>query len=77
MIVIANVLPKLQTTKILFRHLSKKRCVRTRFDSQLVKASQMLVQSPWERFGIFLIILKKIDLEIDCPSVRWSLSGVC
>ena len=46
MIVTANVFPKLHTTKILFRPLSKKRRVRTRFDSELVKASQMLVQSP-------------------------------
>ena len=46
MIVIANVFPKLQTVKVLLRPLSKKRCYRTLFDSQHVKASQMLVESP-------------------------------
>ena len=50
MIVIANVFPKLQTVKVLLRPLSKKRCYRTLFDSQHVKASQMLVESPWECF---------------------------
>ena len=38
MIVIANVFPKLQTVKIFVRPLSKKRCFRTRFDSEHVKA---------------------------------------
>ena len=50
MLVIANVFPKLQTVKDLVRPLSKKRCSRTRFDSQHVKVSQLLVKSPWERF---------------------------
>ena len=36
--------------KILVRPLSKKRGFRTRFDSQLVKASQMLAKSPSKRF---------------------------
>ena len=39
MIEIANVFPKLQTVKILFRALSKNRCFRKRFDSQHVKVS--------------------------------------
>ena len=46
MLVIANVFPKLQTVKDLVRPLSKKRCSRTRFDSQHVKESQLLVKSP-------------------------------
>ena len=44
MIVIANIFPKLQTVKILLRTLSKKRCYRTRCDSQHVKASQIVVK---------------------------------
>ena len=49
MIVIANVYPKLETLKILFRPLSKKRRFGTRFDSQHLKTSQILAKSPWER----------------------------
>ena len=45
-IVIAYVFPKLQTVKNLSRPLSKKRCFRTPFDSQHVKASQILAKSP-------------------------------
>ena len=50
MIVIANVFPKLQTVKILLRPLSKKRCFRTGFESQDVKASQILAKYLWEHF---------------------------
>ena len=50
MMVIANVLPKLQTVNILVRLLSKKRRFRTRFDIQHVKASQIHLKSPWELF---------------------------
>ena len=50
MIVIANVFAKLHTMKILLRPLSKKRCYRTRFDSQHVKQLQILVNYLWERF---------------------------
>ena len=46
MIVIGNAFLKLQTVKILVRPLSKKRRFRTRFDSQHVKASQILAKSP-------------------------------
>ena len=46
MIVIANVFPKLQTVGNLLRPLSKKRRFRTGFDSQHVKASQILAKSP-------------------------------
>ena len=46
MIVIANVFPKLKTVKILLRLLSKNNCLRTRFDSQHVKRSQILAKSP-------------------------------
>ena len=50
MIVIANVFPKLQTVKNLVGTLSKRRHFRARFDSQLVKSSQILAKSQWERF---------------------------
>ena len=50
MIVIGNAFLKLQSVKILVRPLSKKRRFRTCFDSQHVKASQVLVKSPWEHF---------------------------
>ena len=50
MIVKANEFPNLQTVKNLLRDLSKKRRFGTRFDSQHVKASQILVKSPWECF---------------------------
>ena len=53
MIVIANVFSKLQTVKNLFRPLSKKLRLRTRFDSQHVKASQILAKYPWENFYFF------------------------
>ena len=46
MMVIANVLLKLQTVNILVRALSKKRHFRTRFDIQHVKGSQILQKSP-------------------------------
>ena len=45
-IIIANVFEKLQTVKNLLRALSKKRRFRTRFESQHVKASQILTIYP-------------------------------
>ena len=49
-IVIANVFPKLQTVKDLVRPLSKKRCLRTSFESQPVKGFENLVKSALEHF---------------------------
>ena len=46
MMVIANVLRKLQTVNMLVRQLSKKHRFRTRFDIQQVKAALMLAESP-------------------------------
>ena len=46
MIVIPNVFPKLQTVKNLSRTLSKGRRFSVCFDSQHVKASEILVKSP-------------------------------
>ena len=51
MIVVANVFPKLQTVEILVISLSKKCRFRTRFDSQHVKASQILAKAQWEHLG--------------------------
>ena len=48
MIVIANVFPRLQTVKDLFRPLSKKRRFWTFFGNQHVKGSQTLVNSAWD-----------------------------
>ena len=50
MVFIANVFPKLQTVKNFVISFCKKRRFGTRFDSQHVKASQRLANSPWECF---------------------------
>ena len=49
-IVIALLLPKLRTVKGLVRPLSKKRSLRTLFESQHLKGSQTLMKSVWEHF---------------------------
>ena len=46
-LVIANIFPNLNKVKILVRPLSEKRHFRKRFDSQLVKLSQILAKAPW------------------------------
>ena len=71
MIVIDNLFPKLQTAKNLVRKLSKRRRFRARFDSQHVKASQIIAKSPLGCFyPVFPIILREVDSEIVSPSVR-------
>ena len=50
MIVIANVLPMLQTVKNLVRPLSNKCRFGTSFDSQHVKVSETLGKPAWEHF---------------------------
>ena len=50
MTVIANVFPKLQTVKNLFKTICKKCRFRTCFDSQHVKAFQIHAKSPWDCF---------------------------
>ena len=61
MIVIANLLRKLQPLKNLVRRLSKKQCFRTPFDSQHVKRSQTLVKSACEDFhDIFSQLLENL-----------------
>ena len=70
MILIANVLPNLETVKIFLKPFFKKRRFRTPFDSQHVKASQMLAKSPWEGlYKVFLsfsvrLIWKMLPLEL-------------
>ena len=46
MIAIANAFPKLKNVKAFVRPLSKKRSLRTRFDSQDLRAFQALGKSP-------------------------------
>ena len=53
MIVLADVFPKLQTVKNFLRTLSKKHRLRTRIDSQHVKASQMLGNLHESAFTMF------------------------
>ena len=50
MIVSTNEFTKLKTVKNLIRELAKKHHSWARFDSQHVKASQILAKFPWERF---------------------------
>ena len=50
MIVIANVLPKLQTVEDLIKPLSRKSHFRTSFGSKHVKGSPIVVKSAWEHF---------------------------
>ena len=48
--VIANVFPKLQTVKNFVTQLCQKRRSRTRLESEHVKVSRIIVQSPWQSF---------------------------
>ena len=76
MIVTVNVFAKLQTLEILVRPLSKKRRFRTRFDSEHVKASQMLAKFPWEPFyHVFLSFSGKLIWEMS-PLVLGEILGV-
>ena len=76
MTVIANVLPMLKNVKILVRPFSKKRCFRRRFDSQHVKALQMLAKSPWERFyHVFSSISGKLIWKMS-PLVSSEILGL-
>ena len=75
MIVIANVFRKLQTVKNLVRTLSKERCCRTHFDSQHVKASQILPKYPWERFyHVFSAFSRKVIWKMS-PLVLGEILG--
>ena len=72
MIVIGNAFPKLQSVKILVRPHSKKRRFRTRFESQHVKASQILANSPWEHF---YHVFSSFSLNLIWK--MWNLRGFC
>ena len=76
MIIRANVFPKLQTVKILTTPLCKKRRFKKRFDTQHVKASQILAKSLWERFShAFSSFWWKLILKM-CPLVLREILGV-
>ena len=76
MIVIANVFKKVETVKILIRPLSEKRRFRTRFDSQHVKASQILVKSPWEHFShVFSSFSEKLNWKMSPLELGEILGG--
>ena len=74
-IVIANILPKLQTVKDLIRPLFKKRRFRTSFDSQQVKGSQKLVKSSWEHFYHILPSLWREKIGKISPVSKFDISG--
>ena len=75
-IVIANVLPILQTVKDLVRPLSKKRRFRTSFDSENVKGSLTLVKSTWEHFHhIFSSLWGDMSWKV-CLFVEFEILGV-
>ena len=76
MIVIANLFPILQTVKLLLRPLSKKRSLRTRFDSQHVEESQMPAKSPWEHLDhVFSSFSGKLIWEM-CPLLLGEILGL-
>ena len=75
-VVIANVLPLLQTVKYLVRPLSKKRRFRTSFDSENVKGSLTLAKSVWEHFHhIFSSLWEDVSWKV-CPLVKFQILGV-
>ena len=75
-IVIANVVPKLQTVKNLVRPLYKKVQFRTCFYSQHVKAFQIMAKSPCEFFyPLFLSFSGKLIWKLS-PLVLGEIFGV-
>ena len=65
MILIANVISKFQTVKVLDKPLSKKLHFRTFFDSQHVQGSQTLVKSVGEHFDhIFWSLWEELFMKI-------------
>ena len=64
-IVIAKLLPNLQTVKNFVTGLSKSHRLRNSFESQHVKGSKIIVKSPWKLFyHIFLSLLEEIIRKI-------------
>ena len=76
MIVIANVFLQLKIVKRFPTTLFKKRCFKTRFHSQHMKACQILAKSPWEHFyHIFSSFSGKLIWKM-CPLVLGEILGV-
>ena len=74
--VIANVFPKYQTIKNLFRQLSKNCRFRTSFDGQHVKGFQLLLKLAWEHFyHIFPSLGGKIIWKIP-PLLKFEIIGM-
>ena len=76
MFVIANVFAKLQTVKNLVRTLSKKRCFRTRFNSQHMKVSEILGKSWRECFCHVFSSSSRIFIWKMSPQVVGEILGV-
>ena len=76
LIVIGNVFPKLQTVKSLVRPFSKKPCFRTPFDSQHVKASNVLAKSAWECFYHFFSSFSRKSIWKISPLVLGEILGL-
>ena len=75
MIVMANILPKLQAVKNLLRPLPKRRRFRTHIDRQHVKACQIPAKAPWERFDhVFSFFSGKLIWKIS-PLVLSEILG--
>ena len=75
-IVIANVLPNLQTIQHLVRALSKNGCFGTSFDSQHVRGFLILVKLAWEHFyHIFSSLLEEMIRKIS-PLLKFEILGV-
>ena len=75
-VVIANVFPKLQTVKDLFRALSKKRRFRISFETQHAKGSLRLAKFTWENFyHIFLPLSRGIILRVSAL-LKYEILGV-
>ena len=76
MILIANVLPILQTVKDFVRPLSKKHRFRTPSDSENVKVSQTLVKPAWVHYyHIFPSLWEDMSSKI-CPLVKFEIIGM-
>ena len=75
-ILIAIAFPKIQTVKDFVRPHSKKRRVRTPFESQHVKGSQTLVKFVWEYFYQILLTLWGKLIWKTSPLVTCEILGV-
>ena len=75
-IVMADAFPKLQNVKDFVRPLSKKRRLKTSFDSQHVKGPQTLVKAAWEHlYHISPSLWGEMIWKIS-PSLKCEILGV-